>query len=219
MVQILFILLVLGLILYFVFSSDGGSKDSVTLLGGSQPGSVQTSATTLLPRSFNQPEGATFSYSMWILVNDFTTGYGTRRTIFTHGDAPGVYLDSTSNSLVVTMKTFGMTESILIPNIPAAKWIHLAIVVNQQAVDIYVNGTLRQHHTLSQLPNQPEEEDVVMGPDWSGVVGRIVYYMRSLSYAEVRKLSMETPPSDLHVKPAAPNYLDMSWYIGRLNST
>jgi hypothetical protein len=204
--------------LYLVLA-PAPSSDSVTILEGSQPGAVATVNATLLPRSFNQPEGATFSYSMWILVNDFTTGFGQRRTIFNQGDAPGVYLDSTSNSLLINMKTFGMTESVLVPNIPAAKWIHLAIVVNQEAMDIYINGTLRQHHTLSQLVNQPEEENVEMGPGWDGVIGRVVYYRRSLSYAEVRKLSMEQPPPDLQVKPATPNYFDITWYIGRLNST
>jgi hypothetical protein len=203
---------ILGAILYFVLYS-APKTDANVLFMDSYPGSVETKIDYALPRSFNQPEGATFSYSMWILVKDFTTGYGTQRRVFSQGDCPGVYLDSTSNGLIIYVDTFGSKESILIPNISAMKWIHLAIVVNQQAVDVYINGTLRQHHTLGQLPNQ-SEEPAIIGPGWNGVVGRVVYYARSLTNAEVRKLSKEPPPPDMTPKPAIPNYFSMLWYTG-----
>lgn len=208
---------ILAAIFYFVRYA-APKTDAVTLVMDSQPGSTETRISSILPRSFNEPEGATFSYSMWILVKDFTTGYGTRRNVFSQGDCPGVYLDSTSNGLIVAVKTFGSTETILIPNISAMKWIHLAIVVNQQAVDVYINGTLRQHHTLSQLPDQ-SNESAIIGPGWNGVVGRVVYYPRSLTYAEVREMSQQAPPPDMIPKIGTPNYFDISWYIGRLNST
>jgi hypothetical protein len=208
---------VLGAILYFVFYSPPKTHANVLFMD-SQPGSVETKLDYALPRSFNQPEGATFSYSMWILVKDFTTGYGTQRRVFSQGDCPGVYLDSTSNGLIIYVDTFGSKESILIPNISAMKWIHLAIVVNQQAVDVYINGTLRQHHTLGQLPNQ-SDEPAIIGPGWNGVVGRVVYYTKSLTNAEVRELSKEAPPPDMIPKAAVPNYFDITWFTGRLNPT
>ncbi len=214
---IIILLAVLGAIVYFVWYS-APKTDANVLVMDSQPGNTETKIDYALPRSFNEPEGATFSYSMWLLVKDFTTGYGTQRRIFSKGDCPGVYLDSTSNGLIVYINTFGSKESILIPNISAMKWIHLAIVVNQQAVDIYINGTLRQHHTLGQLPDQ-NEDPAIIGPGWNGVVGRVVYYPRSLSYADVRKLSEEAPPPDMIPKIGTPNYFDISWYVGRLNST
>lgn len=216
-VTIAILVAILAAIIYFVWYS-APKTDANTLVLDSQPGNTETSIDYALPRSFNEPEGATFSYSMWILVKDFTTGYGTRRRVFSKGDCPGVYLDSTSNGLIVAVKTFGSTETILIPNISAMKWIHLAIVVNQQAVDIYINGTLRQHHTLGQLPDQ-SDDSAKMGPGWNGVVGKVVYFPRSLTYAEVRKLSEQPPPSDMIPKIGKPNYFDLTWYVGRLNST
>jgi hypothetical protein len=171
-----------------------------------------------LPLSLNEPEGLTFTYSMWMLVKDFTTGYGTRRTILTKGDCPGIYLDSTSNSLVVSIKTYGSTETILISNIPALKWMHLGVVVNQQSVDIYINGTLRQHHTLNQLPDQ-NEAPVEIGGDWNGVVGQVIYYPRSLSYGEINALASVEPPPYQDQVIGKNNYFDITWYIGRLNST
>lgn len=208
---------IVAAIVYFAWYKSPKS-DGLTIVPDSQSGFMETKISYNIPRSFNEPEGATFSYSMWILVKDFTTGYGTRRRIMSKGDCPGVYIDSTSNSLIVAIKTYGSTETILIPDISAMKWIHLAIVVNQQAVDIYVNGTLRQHHTLGQLPDQ-NEEPVVMGPDWNGVVGRVQYYPRSLTYNQIHTMSKEAPPPSMIPKIGVPNYFDLSWYTGRLNST
>lgn len=216
---VLFVLFLIGAVIYFVvYKTTKTASDKVVILSGSQPGNRRSGFYETLPLSFNNPEGIVFSYSGWMLVKDFTAGYGKKREVFKKGDdGPGLYLDSTSNSLIVAVKTYGATETILIPNIPALKWIHFAIVVNQTSVEVYINGTLRQHHTLGQLPDQNNDE-LVMGSEWDGVLGNLVYYSRDLSYDEVRKLAGETPPSDLQPKISGPSYFDISWYIGRLNS-
>lgn len=215
---ILFVLFLVGALVYFLVYRSKGSSDKVVILSGSQPGNAKGGFYGALPLSFNNPEGIVFSYSGWMLVKDFNMGYGKKRVIFKKGDdGPGLYLDSTSNSLVVAIKTYGATETILIPNIPAMKWIHFAIVVDQTAVNIYINGTLRQHHTLGQLPDQNNDE-LTMGSEWDGVIGNLVYYNRNLSYDEIRKLAGETPPNDLQPKISGPGYFDITWYIGRLNS-
>lgn len=214
---ILLVLFFLGLVIFFIWYAARKPSDEIVLVPTSQRGDAETKASLVLPLSYNQPEGITFTYTGWVLVKDFTTGYGTKRRIFSKGDCPGLYLDSTSNSLMVAVKTYGSTETILIPNIPALKWMHLGIVVNQHSVDVYVNGTLRQHHTLGQLPDQ-NDAAVVMGPGWNGVLGRLSYRPRSLTNAEIRALSQEVPPDDLVPETSGPQYFDMSWYIGRLNS-
>lgn len=217
-IAILVGVLVIGLIVYFVLStSRTGPADTVELIPGSQPGDVELAKSLVLPLSFNQPEGLTYTYTGWVLIKDFTKGYGTERRVMSKGDSPGLYLNTTSNAFMLKVDTFGSKETILIPNIPAMKWIHFAIVVDQRAVDIYINGILRQHHTLSQLPKQ-NTSAVLFGPDWNGVIGKVVYRAKSLSHGEVKKLSQEAPPDDLQRKPAAGAYFDISWYTGRLNS-
>jgi hypothetical protein len=211
------LIVIVGLAIYFVVMTSTKATDEVVIVQTSQRGDKKITYSTPLPDSFNQAEGLVYSYSGWILVNDFTTGYGKKRTILSKDDSPSISLDSTSNSLVFGIQTFGSLETVLVPNIPAAKWIHFALVVNQQAVDIYINGTLRQHHTLSQLPKQ-NDAAVTMGPDWSGVLGRVSYWPRTLTSAEIQKQAGATPPPDLQIAPAPPQYFDMTWYIGRLNS-
>ena len=210
------VILIGALVWYLVTPS--APTDRVTLIPDLQSGLYSTtrSATTLVP-SFNQPQGRVYSYTAWLLVKDFSQGYGTKRKIFSRGDAPGVYLDSTPNALLVAVKTYSTTETILIPNIPAMKWIHFALVVDQQSVDIYINGTLRQHHTLTQLPDLTEDS-ITSGPGWDGYLGRLVYYRRALSYSEVSAMASAPPPALPEESIGKNGYFDITWYIGRLNS-
>jgi hypothetical protein len=211
--------LVIGILVAYMvwFAPQAARGDKVVLFDNSIPGDVKQSFPVQLPRSFNEAEGLTYSYTTWLLIKDFTRGYGERRRIFSKEDSPGLYIDSTSNSLLVAVDTYGTTETILIPNIPAMKWIHFAMVVDQHSVDIYINGILRKHHTLGQLP-QLNNTALAIGSTWDGVIARLTYYARSLNHVEIKKMIQEPIPNDLDRRPAAPNYFDISWYIGRLYS-
>jgi hypothetical protein len=210
------VVVVLVGMLYF-FARAPSKSDKYVLFENSVPGDVVHSSTIALPRSYNEAQGLTYSYTAWILIKDFTRGYGERRRIFSKQDSPGVYIDSTSNGLIAAVDTYGSVETILIPNIPAMKWIHFAMVVDQHSVDIYINGILKKHHTLGQLP-QLNDNVVTVGSTWDGVLSRLTYYNRSLNYIEIKEMLKEPIPSDLDRRPAAPNYFDITWYIGRLYS-
>jgi hypothetical protein len=213
------VVFIAALAFFWWYSLESAPSDQVNIVVGSQSGQQSKLISPALPQSFNQPEGLTYSYSGWILVNDFGAGYGRRRTIFKVGDdTPALYIDSTSNSFIVAVQTFGSTETILIPNVPALKWLHLGLVVDQQSVDVYINGVLRQHHTLGQLPKQNLIPSIQMGPGWDGVLAKLVYYSRALRPSEIKRLAAEPVPDDLQKKPAEPQYFDLSWYIGRFYS-
>jgi len=130
-----------------------------------------------------------------------------------------LYLDTTSNSLLVVIKTYSDTpETILISNITANKWIHFAIVVDQDSVDIYINGVVRQHHTLLQLPKQ-NDSAITIGSNgaggWEGVLAELQYTPRSLSAGEIAGLTANVPKNDLTIPPSGPQYYDLTWYVGR----
>lgn len=211
-------LVLIGLILWNMFGkSTVSDPTAVVLVDGSISGKTGRSYTNPMPRSFNQAEGATFTYAGWLLMNDFTMNYGQKRVIFSKNDCPGLYLDSTSNSLLVVVDTYGSKESILISNIPARKWIHFGIVVDQDSVDIYINGVIRQHHMLAQLPKQ-NDSPITIGSDsigFDGALSGLTYYTRSLTASDMDELSKTVPKDDLHTPPAGPQYFDMTWYTGR----
>lgn len=218
------ILVILGILIvaavgWFLYKGWVSPDDgAVYIVKKSIRGQTPSEFAALLPLSQNQPEGIVYSYAGWLLVKDFTRGYGNKRRIFSKANSPGMYIDSTSNSLIIHVDTYGAEETILVPNIPANKWIHFALVVNQYSVQVYINGILRQYHTLGQLPRQ--NTDVVkMGSGWEGTLGNFAYYPRALSTNEIDRMSRRDPPDDLSVKPANPQYFDITWYIGRLNPT
>jgi hypothetical protein len=209
--------LVLGITALLWHLTTVKKTDEVVIVSGSQRASVKSPFTDPVPRSFNQENGLEFSYAGWILINDFTEGYGKTRTILDKDGSPRISIDSTSNSLIFALKTYGAEETVLVPNIPAAKWIHFAMVVNQQSMDVYINGTLRQHHTLGQLPAQ-NNAIVTTGSKWNGVVARVSYWPRDISSSEVQSLAAQPVPDSLQPTPGSPQYFDITWYIGRLNS-
>jgi hypothetical protein len=213
---VLLVLVSLSIAGWIWFTTRGSPVGDLTpIVIGTQKGTTELSVAPDLPMSMNRPQGIEFSYVGWVKIDDFTTSYGQRRRIFSKGDCPGLYIDSTSNSLVVAVKTFGATETILIPNIPAKKWIHVALVVDQHSVNIYINGTLRQHHALTQMPDQSPAEPVRMGGDWDGSLANLNYYPRVLSSVEVHILSQDVPTSEEDPTPSAPRYFDLTWYTGR----
>lgn len=208
--------MILAVVGWIWFTTKGNPVNDLTpIVIGVQKGTVDTAIAAELPEAFNRPEGIAFSYSGWVKIDDFTKGYGQRRRIFSKGDCPGLYIDSTSNSLVVAVKTYGSTETILIPNIPAKKWVHVALVADQQSMSVYINGTLRQHHALTQMPDQSPTEPVRMGSEWDGSLANLNYYPRVLSSVEVHILSQNVPEVEGETTPSVPRYFDITWYTGR----
>lgn len=208
-------------VLGWLFLWPGAADTTMeVLVPNSQSGKSQYVPSARIFRSFNQPDGAVFTYATWMVVNDFTFNYGRRRFVFGKNDCPGVYIDSTSNSLLVMVNTFGAAESILIPNIPAQKWIHLVVEVNQYSLSVYINGLLRQTHTLAQLPKQNMDSILVGSAEnsWDGSISGLTYYSRTLKPEEIEKLATQQP-SMTGIMPVMPPYSDITWYIGRFNSS
>jgi len=213
-------IIVMAILFYvFVFSRPSDTTMEVVLAGG-QSGKTQMYPSSKIFRSFNQPDGAVFSYVFWITVNDFTFNYGRQRVIFNKNNCPGVYLDSTPNAMLVKMNTYGGNqESVLIPNIPAQKWIHVVVEVNQYALNIFINGILRQTHTMSALPLQNTDSLIVGSSEfgYDGTITGLNYYARTLKPEEIEKLAKEEPSSS-SLMPSLPPYTDLSWYIGPFKS-
>ena len=196
---------------------------NVQLVGPIADAKTPTKYAGEIPLSFNEKDGAVFSYSGWILIDDWMYGQGSERCIFNKGaddqstNCPGVYLDSTSNSMIVKIDTFGDADRVEIENLPARKWLHFALVVNQTAVDVYIDGILRKHHSLRKLPRQ-NNGAVQIAPNggWSGQIGTLYYFRYALSQPEITGQVGTAPYEDTtKSKIPLPPYFDNTWYIGR----
>ena len=74
---ILVAVVLLGLLVWRITTPVAEAVDpgTIVLTPGSISGETQQTFPSIIPRSFNQPQGQTFSYSGWILINDFTFNY------------------------------------------------------------------------------------------------------------------------------------------------
>lgn len=212
------------LAVYFSLSSKSSSVSSSPIIKASVDATKPITAKAPLPLSYDDPKGLTFSYTCWILVNDFTYRIGEQKVIFTKGPedfssmCPGVFLDGNTNTILVKIDTFGAQEIIPISNIPAKKWIHFGLVATQDAADVFINGVLHTHHSLAQPPRQNESSlHVGLAGGFQGQVADLNYYNYALTPQQVAG-SMGTAPTvstDTTQTPATPPYSDITWWTGR----
>ena len=112
---------------------------------------------TLLPLSENQLTGIEFSYSTFLYVADDTDdGNAGWKTVFYKGYergpfpamSPGVFISSanrqnSSPTLRVVMNSYDKWfNTVDVNQLPFNKWFHLAIVLRNNALEVYINGNL-----------------------------------------------------------------------------
>lgn len=187
--------LVYGAIKYF----SASSSTTTAIVSTSQDGKKEVSYSSIVP-SKNQPDGISFSYAGWLYVEDYTYRYGEKKVVFTKGTpdlsvaCPALVLDAQTNTFLVYVDTFGTQEIVPISNLTAQKWIHFAIVVDQTAVNVYINGTLHTHHTMNQLPKQNSAPLLLSpGGGFSGKLGYLQYYPSLLAPSDVSSMSQIAP--------------------------
>jgi len=228
-VSILVSVLVAGLVIYLAylyFSNTSNVTSYTTIQANSEDGRKSFRSKKNLPRSLDQKEGMTFSYTCWVRIDDFAYRYGQPKVIFNKGSddmktmCPALLVDSNTNSLLVNLDTFGVRESIPISNIPAKKWIHVAIAVDQDSVDIYINGNLYIHHSLAQMPKQNNSTVTISpGGGFEGKVADLQYYSYFLNPDAVKASMAKQPsPDPKEMADVLPPYFDMSWWTTRRNS-
>ena len=208
---------------YYYFKNTSLSSSEVDIISTTVDGRKSFNSNVVPSRSYDKPDGIEFSYTTWFRVDDYTYRYGKRKPVFVKGTpdfkvmCPGVFIDSNTNTLLIFIDTFGAQETITIPNITAKKWMHLGIVVKQESVDVYMNGLLKIHHTLMQLPKQNNSE-VISGIDggFDGKLSGLKYYNYALNSSDIQTAITSIPkPSSDDAPPAMPPYFDLTWWIGR----
>lgn len=89
---------------------------------------------------------ASFTYSIWINVNDWTVNQGFFKNILSYGTSTYISLDKTTNDVVVALKNSTSApiyySATVIKNIPLQTWVHLAFSLSGTTLDSYVNGRL-----------------------------------------------------------------------------
>jgi hypothetical protein len=206
---------------FFYFKSQSNSPN-ITIQSSITDGKKQIDSNVALPNSVNQKEGMAFSYACWLKIDDFSYRYGTQKVVFTKGPVnltsmcPALFVDANTNSLIVKLDTFGGVETIPIGNIPAKKWIHVVLAIAQDAIDIYINGKLYEHHTLVNMPKQNSDTvHTSVDGGFDGSIASLEYVNYLLKPSDVAELASQPPVPDMTVKNGVgtlPPYFDISWW-------
>lgn len=186
-------------------------------------------------RSVNEDGGIEFTWSVWLYADDLDYMKGQYKHVFhkgnddfkTTGDmkgmnypnnAPGLYFTPKDNNMIVVMNTFNdIVERIMIENIPMNKWYHIAIRVEGQNVDIYVNGTIVNRHIMKDVVRQNYDKVYMsMNGGFSGHTSNLWYYDYGLSNSELQSLVDKGPDMTLltdSMMDGVPKYFSLRWFF------
>lgn len=252
-VTLLVLVLVVYLIVRVVNSYKSFHANNVKII----PGTVRMDQVIKvpgkeLPLSVDQRYGVEFSYAGWHYIKDLNNqgDKGSLRHVYHKGSAhlnpntkstlmsgdvgpvqaPGVWLDSTTNNLHVLMNTFptsGSTvnptvqpspnpvfEEAVVQNVPMNTWFHLAIVCINKNIDIFVNGRLKMRKALNGVPRLNYGDLYVGGNSYNGYLSNLYYFAHALQIFELDRLVAEGPASVMFKTPKYNEaQLAQDWYL------
>ena len=203
--------------------------------------------------SENERTGVEFTYSFYLhvdpsafrqeygLLHIFHKGYSSQFPLL----APGVYMRSDKNTLRVYMNTFKTWNNYVeVDNFPLSKWVHVAIICKDSALEIFINGNLskkmsfdgfaayqnyqniicfnqrRIHLKHSQISSVDKDGFDVFG-SLKGMMSRLTYFNYALCYAEIQKQMDQGPSSEMDSSNMndVPPYLADTWWTDSSTKT
>jgi hypothetical protein len=206
----------------WIIEGTKNAKDSYVLTQD-----PNNSESVILYRSDDEKSGIEFSYSLWMIIQDYNYNRdGDHKHIFHKGDktgkitfSPKMVLLNDSNTLRVTMNLIDGTDTppIDVKNIPINKWIHVSLVVKQKNVEIFINGYLKTVAVLKARPRQNFNALWInLDGGFEGFISKFKYYRRALLFDEI-ETSVKSGPSksSCMVSGVKPPYLDSGWWLER----
>lgn len=195
--------------------------------------------------------GIEMSYSFWMYIDNLNniTSQNPRQLLHVlhKGDkhsnpsqCPGIWLRKDNNmvSMVVKTNTFYSPKECIkgniqnencylekchITNIPTKKWVHVAVVVINKNIDLYVNGFLKKRCLLKGLPRLNIGDVYITQSNnglltFNGLMSKVYYYNYAIPIWLIERLSKEGPSQKIEdtVMEVQPPYLASSWWTGRM---
>jgi hypothetical protein len=201
--EILVVLILFGLAWYFL------PNWSSTIIPDVSDGTVQVQKA--------QASATQFSYTCWLRIDHFGD-YGKPKVIFVKGSpnlehaCPAVLLDGNTNTLLIKLDTFGNQETIPVTSVPAKKWLHFALTVQEHEMIVYINGIEYVRQTLVNLP-KTNNGNVIASPDkgFSGRIAQLEMFPRVLEADDIASRA-KSPPTVSESNQVFPPYLSMNWF-------
>ena len=177
-------------------------------------------------RSVDGKYGIEFAYTMWLYVEDsnFIQNRATNtKHIFHKGSksgtplaSPNMWLDKETNKLHISMNTFhSVKETCDIDNIPVNKWFHIALVVINKSMHVYINCNLKKKCTLVGVPKLNYGDLYInLYNGFDGFISQFRYWNKAVSQYELEGLCDAGPSKSPCTQPGAkPPYLSKDYWM------
>lgn len=157
-------------------------------------------------------------------INEATITKNEKIGVAKTNNAPGVYIaDGSSNTLRIYMDDVkGNNQYIDITNIPLKKWFHLVIRIQNNIMDIYMNGIISGRMNFDNTPKQ-NYDDVLVGANggFQGNLSNLVYYDHALGVFDINNILIKGPnlkqsSSEKGTSSGYYSYLSNSWYSEKM---
>jgi len=143
-----------------------------------------------------------YSFSMWFYINDFQTGFGQPKVLMQRGEGginanPLIYLEDDTNTLCVGMtyhtpKGAAITTKCKIPDVPVQRWVHLAVNVLSNGVNVYMNGRLFRSCSVppgeGPVVNASNYPLVILPSVFGGKVSAVLFRNKTMSASEINAI-------------------------------
>jgi hypothetical protein len=161
-------------------------------------------------------QGMNQTFSTWIYVKDWNYKFGQYKNILWKGNptntssttttpaisnvhSPSLWLYPLTNSLKIVTSTSApeQVESCDIQNIPLMTWVHIAYILNNRTVDVYINGKLERSCALRGIPTITNDP-VYMSTGspqagFYGKLGKTQYFTKALLPNDVANIYQQGP--------------------------
>jgi hypothetical protein len=191
-------------------------------------------------RSNNKNSGIEFTWSVWLYINDMNHSTSKFQHIFNKGDnkyntmnnlaeinnAPGLYLNPSKNTLHLIMNTVNSIDTnniIEVDNIPIRKWFNVAIRMQNNILDIYINGTISARKVLENVPRQNYGDIYVcQSGGFAGKLSDLRYFNSALNVFQINQIIASGPNTttskltDDQKAKGNYTYLSTNWYRSKM---
>ena len=141
---------------------------------------------------------ATFSFSIWIYIQDWNSGFGNIKNIMHYvregGNPTTLNLDSYDNNLIIKYDVKSKngkgteTKTVTVPNINIQKWVNITVCFDTNNTDTYINGKLTDTQIHSEPLFVPSNQGAVTlckgNTGFSGQISNAKYYNKIVSPQE-----------------------------------
>ena len=90
---------------------------------------------------------SSFTFSIWININDWNVNSGFYKNIISYGKSVYISLAPNTNNVIVSFGSISTNN--VINNVPLQTWVHLAFSLSGQTLDTYLNGKLIKTNLLN----------------------------------------------------------------------